>query len=115
MSDDLKKYQPPLPERDVNDPLVQATFETTSMESQKVKKFARLPSNWATWERARKAKENVSRKVDRLLNDYPVPAEDWFTAKSTRQYACDIYSLLQYFKFISEQVLSGDGIISKHK
>nr|CDS29534.1 hypothetical transcript [Hymenolepis microstoma]CDS29538.1 hypothetical transcript [Hymenolepis microstoma] len=105
----------------MNNSIVQATFETTTMESPLVKKFSRLPSDWATWECARKvryflehndhmhvvfqAKENVSRKGGSLLNDCPVPAEDWFTAKSARQYSRDIYSLLQYFKFMSEQLV----------
>lgn len=45
------------------------------------------------------AKDNVARKVDRLLNDCLLPAENWFDAKSTRQYVRDIYLLLQYFKY----------------
>nr|CDS28210.1 hypothetical protein HmN_000802600 [Hymenolepis microstoma] len=100
----MKKYQPPQPEIDMDDPIVKVTFETTTMESQKVKKFPSMPcklvaQNSLPDDGLSMVKENASRKVDRLLNDCPVPAEDWFTAKSTRQYARDIYLLLQYFKF----------------
>nr|CDS29535.1 hypothetical transcript [Hymenolepis microstoma]CDS29539.1 hypothetical transcript [Hymenolepis microstoma] len=55
-------------------------------------------SSFSVVQFAFQAKENVSHKVDRLRNDCSVEAEDWFTAKSARQYSRDIYLSLQYFK-----------------
>lgn len=45
------------------------------------------------------AKDNISRKVDRLLNDCLVSANDWWLIKNTRQLVRNVYLIIQYFKF----------------
>ncbi|KAM3180319.1 hypothetical protein ACTXT7_016508, partial [Hymenolepis weldensis] len=44
------------------------------------------------------ARDNVSRKINRLLNDCMVPADEWWIAKATRQYVRNVFQLIQYFK-----------------
>nr|CDS29136.2 hypothetical protein HmN_000219400 [Hymenolepis microstoma] len=45
------------------------------------------------------AKDNISRKVDRLLNDCLVPADNWWMIKNTRQLVRNVYLIIQYFKY----------------
>ncbi|VDO06319.1 unnamed protein product [Rodentolepis nana] len=45
------------------------------------------------------ARDNVYRKVDRLLNDCLVSANDWWLVKNTWQLVRNVYLILQYFKF----------------
>lgn len=40
---------------------------------------------------------NISKKVDNLLNDCRVPKDLWLQVRATRQLVRDIYRLLQYF------------------
>lgn len=54
MTDELKKYRPPLPELDINDPEVQVLLQTTRTDSRRAVKSSRLPNDWATWVRERK-------------------------------------------------------------
>nr|CDS30832.1 non capsid protein NS 1 [Hymenolepis microstoma] len=44
------------------------------------------------------AKTNVSRKVNRLLNDCLIPPDDWRAMKSTRQLVRNVYRIIQQFK-----------------
>lgn len=45
------------------------------------------------------ARDNISRKVDRLLNDCLVSADDWLFIKNTRQLVRNVYLIIQYFKY----------------
>lgn len=44
------------------------------------------------------ARDNVCRKITRLLNDCMVPADEWWIAKATRQYVRNVFQIIQYFK-----------------
>nr|CDS33271.1 hypothetical protein HmN_000500900 [Hymenolepis microstoma] len=71
-----------------------ADYSNSGKEVRSFDHYEKMAENLAAKLRDLQTKENISRKFDRLPNDYPVPAENWFTAKSTRQYARDIYLLL---------------------